>query len=954
MFSLSTFITRPVCYTYALFLGFVFSHTLTIEAQLTVNESQTPAQLASLITGTGVAISNVAVTCTTTNNGRGYGSYNATSSNLNITEGLLLTTGRANNAIGPNNSGDAGSWSGNNANATLPSSATKTLLENYSGKTVYEFCKFEFDIVPQGDSIIFDYVFASEEYNEWVGSNYNDMFGFFISGPGITGDANAGGRRNLAKIPNTNTPVSINTVNNGTNNSGPCTNCSYFQNNSSGTSVQYDGFTRNLKAKSAVQPCSTYHLELIVADCGDRQYDSGVFIEKIRSNAVTVTGASLAGIGYDAIEGCNAGVFTFTRGTVTNKSLTVNYWLSGTALNGVDYPLVGSILPIVPRTITIPANQASATLTINAYADGIPEPTENINVSLFNTSCPSGPGAQVSVNLRDSIFPTLTPAGGTICQGATGIQLTAGNAASYTWGPAADVSSTTGATVTANPSVSKHITVTAKLGSCTEAKSAYITVNPAPADLVPNAYPAEACLGGTTQIRVPGSANGVSYQLRTSPANTNVGAAVNGNGGIVGMMTGNIFAAQTFNVYATNTATGCSRQLSNTVTVTVPGTPSQVANNNDERGCFTSGSNWVHFTQPGTNRILASINPNGQDLGWVDVREFVNGSPINVPACGTDPNTQPQFITAAMGRRWVVDPQAQPSANINIRFYINNTDFTALQTAADANVNPNDNLSGIASLGLSKYSGANEDGDFANNCGNGTTLLFNQAQNGTVSSFINGFSSAGRYVEYVIPSCSEMWLHGFSPSAPSPLPIELKSFDAVCGNNGVEVLWTTASESNNEYFSIERSADMSAWEEIARVAGAGNSNEDLSYSYTDVRPLEGVAYYRLKQTDYNGDNEIFAPKSVSCSAGAESTWSVYPNPISDVFTVKIASLNEMAGARIQMLDMSGKTVKESNVNISEGENYIQMNRDGLAAGSYIIRLMHNSNQALSPLRVIIR
>lgn len=954
MSSIKTFIAKPYRYTYALFIGFAFSHFLTINAQLTVNESQTPAQLASLITGSGVAISNVSVNCVTTNNGRGYGSYNATSSNLNITEGLLLTTGRANTAIGPNNTGNAGSWSGNNANATLPTSSTKTLLENYSGKTVYEFCSFEFDIVPQGDSLSFDYVFASEEYNEWVGSNYNDMFGFFISGPGITGDPNAGGRRNLAKIPNTNTPVSINTVNNGTSNNGPCTNCSYYQNNGNGTSVQYDGFTRNLSAKTAVQPCSTYRLQLVVADCGDRQYDSGVFIEKIRSNAVTVTGASLAGAGVDAIEGCNAGVFTFTRGTVTNKSLSVNYWLSGSAINGVDYPLVGSILPILPRTITIPANQASATLTINAYADGIPEPVENINVSLFNTSCPAGPGAQVSINLRDSIFPTLTPAGGTICQGATGIQLTAGNAVNYTWSPAADLSSATGATVTANPSVSKSITVTANVGNCNESKSAYITVNPAPSDLVPNGFPTEACLGGASQVRIPASANGISYQLRTSPSNTPVGSPVTGNGSTIGLMTGNLMAAQTFNVFATNTATGCSRQLSNTVTITVPGTPTQVASHNDLRGCYTSGSNWVHFIQPGTNRLIASINPNGQNLGWVDVQEFVSGTPINVPACGSDPVTQPQFTTAAMGRRWVFSPQTQPSGNVNVRLYINNSDYTALQTAANANVNPNDNLSSISNLGMSKYHGANEDGDFSNNCGNGTTALFSQAQNGTVASFISGFSNNGRYVEYAIPSFSEMWLHGFSPVDPSPLPIELKSFDAVCAGNGVELLWTTVSESNNEYFTIERSADMDSWEEVVRIAGAGNSNEDLSYSYTDVRPLQGVSYYRLRQTDYNGDTEVFAPKSVSCGAGAESIWSVYPNPVSDQFTVKISGASDMSDARIQVLDMSGKTVKETNVNISEGDNHISMNRDGLAAGSYIIRLVHSSNTALAPLRIIVR
>lgn len=191
------------------------------------------------------------------------------------------------------------------------------MIENYTGgKIVHEYCVFSFDVIPQGDTISFDYVFASEEYNEYVDSDYNDAFGFFISGPGIVGDPNLGGRRNIARVPGSNVEVSINTVKNGYADDGirpigPCNNCTYYTHNSD-QYTQYDGYTNGLTAYSKVTPCSTYRLELIVADCGDKQWDSGVFIEKIRSNTAEVTAYTAAGV-PEAIEGCNSAIFKFTR-----------------------------------------------------------------------------------------------------------------------------------------------------------------------------------------------------------------------------------------------------------------------------------------------------------------------------------------------------------------------------------------------------------------------------------------------------------------------------------------------------------------------------------------------------------------------------------------------------------------------------------------------------------------
>jgi hypothetical protein len=97
---------------------------------------------------------------------------------------------------------------------------------------------------------------------------------------------------------------------------------------------------------------------------------------------------------------------------------------------------------------------------------------------------------------------------------------------------------------------------------------------------------------------------------------------------------------------------------------------------------------------------------------------------------------------------------------------------------------------------------------------------------------------------------------------PNPLPIELLSFSAKAEGESVLVRWETATETNNDFFTIERSNDVKNWVVIGYVDGAGNSNRPLSYRFTDNQPLEGISYYRLRQTDYDGKYEYFGPVAV--------------------------------------------------------------------------------------------
>jgi gliding motility-associated-like protein len=427
-------------------------------AQLLVNNSLTPAQLAALISGPGVQISNPVVHCGV----NGYGKYNAAGTSLNITEGLLLTTGTIYNAVGANDVG--------NKTTSFSASTPYTLLDSYTGRSTKEYCEFEFDIIPQGDTLKFDFVFASEEYEEWVGSAYNDVFGFFISGPGIVPDAGVAPYHNIALIPSTSIPVTINNVN-------QISHTAYYQNNNGSTTVQYDGYTKGLKAISQVTPCASYHLKLVVADVSDKLWDSGVFIEKISSNNILLLSHTAGGI-PNMVEGCNNGTFSFTRPVIKPTPLVINYWIAGTATNGTDYPLIGSSpLPTDMKTIIIPGGSATATLPINPVQDGINEGLEYLTVYLGNPFCSSVIMDSLRFYIQDSLFTTVSPIKDSICKGQSVNITTTGGGSAFNWLPATGLSATNIMNPIATPLTTTTYTLTTTASTCVKNKWSTIYVS---------------------------------------------------------------------------------------------------------------------------------------------------------------------------------------------------------------------------------------------------------------------------------------------------------------------------------------------------------------------------------------------------------------------------------------------------------------------------------------------
>lgn len=343
-------------------------------SQLQTSGGQTATQLVqNTLLGGGVQL----VSVNFQGSPNAIGTFNGTFSNIGISSGVIMTTGvisGPDGPVGPNNLPNAGIDNGTGGYGLLNAIAAP---EQTFNATV-----IEFTFIPQGDSINFKYVFASEEYKEYVNSQFNDIFGFFLFGP-KPGGGNYN-NDNIALVPGSSIPVAINNVNH-------ITNSAYYVDNelpNPGMTVQYDGFTTPLVAMAQVIPCETYTIRLAIADVGDGIYDSGVFLEEhsFSSNGMDISTELTGSFNPDTLyETCGSGEVTISITGNTAIPNTVNYQLLGTAVNGVDY----TISP--PGTsVTIPAGQSSAQLTITPINDGVPEGLEFIVIELIDTAaCPN-------------------------------------------------------------------------------------------------------------------------------------------------------------------------------------------------------------------------------------------------------------------------------------------------------------------------------------------------------------------------------------------------------------------------------------------------------------------------------------------------------------------------------------------------------------------------------------
>lgn len=467
-----------------------------LKAQLIITAPVTAQQMVETLLGCGSVASNIQLNSC----GTSCGFFNAVNTSLGIDSGVLISSGDVYNAVGPNNSGSQTTDNG------CPGYGPLTTLCGYQ---TYNAAVLDFDVLLSSDTLKFNYVFGSEEYMEWVGSSFNDVFALWISGPGIVGLVN------LATIPGGNLPVTqanINcTIGNGNYyvcNDPTNTFCNASYNcptNMGATTLQYDGLTKVMQAKIAVIPGQTYHLTFAVADASDPVYDSGVFIQAGFLTPYNVTVASVDSVNFinpfdsaiTVVEGCQPGEINVHLTNFTSDTVFVPLSIGGTATPGTDYTTLDDTLAFAP-------GDTVQSIFIGAFADGMTEGAETVIIYTLDP-CSGLIADSFVIKIQDD-FPFVVSNDTTICEHDSLIlNATYSSFYQYEWQPAGNVLCNTCNSTVGFPDFATAYVVGVTLGNCTE----YDTVSVGVTFVDPDAGADQnLCKGDTTSLLAVG---GTSY-----------------------------------------------------------------------------------------------------------------------------------------------------------------------------------------------------------------------------------------------------------------------------------------------------------------------------------------------------------------------------------------------------------------------------------------------------------
>lgn len=419
------------------FLSFFFTalaaafFALPTQAQLQVETGLTLEEYVNdILLGSGIQASNITYQGGT--NQLGY--LTGGEDTFSLSSGLVLSCDVAENLECPDEFLTCDGCLGNGFNdpdlLDIANSVPGMIGQSFSVNSVNDGCVLEFDFVAAGDTVSFNYVFGSDEYETWINTQYNDVFAFFLSGPGITGPYDSpaefpDGAVNIAGVPETDPilPITISSVNSGTNSE-------YYVDNQGGTDVCINGYTVPFKAEYPVQCGETYHIKLAIADGSDTALESIVVLEEgsFESNAVVQIDLSIDVGGPEAntiYEDCGQATLTFERPVETileiQEMVYINYGNSE-ATNGVDYGQPqpdGSLLPL-PDSVVFEPFVSVVSFDLVAGIDGIDEGPELVEMQIENVAACNGGGLTTYFTFYVAENPPpfeVSDFSATICQG---------------------------------------------------------------------------------------------------------------------------------------------------------------------------------------------------------------------------------------------------------------------------------------------------------------------------------------------------------------------------------------------------------------------------------------------------------------------------------------------------------------------------------------------------------
>lgn len=319
----------------------------------------------------------------------------------------------------------------------------------------------------------------------------------------------------------------------------------------------------------------------------------------------------------------------------------------------------------------------------------------------------------------------------------------------------------------------------------------------------------------------------------------------------------------------------------------------------------------IHNDAQGSG-IVRILNPTG-----LDNDEFLIWGHNNGVQQATETTDVPATVQARFDRTWRVSEVNTSSSSVDVGSIDIRFDLTG--------------LGNITTTDLRLLIDTDNDGIFIDE----TPISGATSIGGNVYQFA-GVSAIANNLRFTL---------GTTNTSQTPLPIELLNFNVKTTNDeSVKIFWQTASETNNDYFSIERSQNGYDWNEISRIDGAGNSSSQLDYTTYDLNPFKGISYYRLKQTDFDGEFSFSTIKSINNSSN--NLTEIYPNPTSNKITL-IGDSYELE--IINVYNIVGENVTNQTTLIENNNGKIIIDFSKLSTGTYYIRTKTTANKVYKSL-----
>ncbi|HET6989848.1 MAG TPA: T9SS type A sorting domain-containing protein, partial [Bacteroidia bacterium] len=230
----------------------------------------------------------------------------------------------------------------------------------------------------------------------------------------------------------------------------------------------------------------------------------------------------------------------------------------------------------------------------------------------------------------------------------------------------------------------------------------------------------------------------------------------------------------------------------------------------------------------------------------------------------------------------------------------------------------------------------NRVGSYTNATGNAAWTIMKDP-GGTGAWALYGVCNAASTLNATMRNGMSGFSHFGTAQSTTPLPVELLNFAGENMGDRNRLVWTTASETNNDYFTLERSDDGVHFSEVTRVDGAGTTTQQRNYEAFDNYPNSGYNYYRLKQTDFNGAFSYSGIVVMENKFVIASVENIHPNPSTGDLNFDLLS-TEKGTALVEVMDITGRIVLSSSSAIEDGRNTLKVDLSSLAQGTYMLRV----------------